>query len=63
MLGAAPQRLPEDTPITELGIDSLVTAQLTSWIQHELGVRMTSMQLLKGPSIERLASDIVAAQG
>jgi acyl transferase domain-containing protein/NADPH:quinone reductase-like Zn-dependent oxidoreductase/short-subunit dehydrogenase len=62
MIGAAPERLPEDTPITELGIDSLVTAQLTSWIQHEHGVRMTTMQLLRGPSIRQLAKDIVDAQ-
>jgi len=61
MLGGSADRLPEDTPITELGVDSLVTAQLTSWLHHEMGVEISSMRLLKGPSIHELAAEVVSA--
>ena len=41
--------------ISELGVDSLMTLELSGKLQAEYGIQITSMELLNGPSISQLA--------
>ena len=47
------------SPITEFGLDSLMITQLRYWIQSNLKVDITLMQLMQGPSVESLSKQIL----
>jgi acyl transferase domain-containing protein/acyl-CoA synthetase (AMP-forming)/AMP-acid ligase II/NADPH:quinone reductase-like Zn-dependent oxidoreductase/NAD(P)-dependent dehydrogenase (short-subunit alcohol dehydrogenase family)/acyl carrier protein len=54
-LGLAPERLAVDSPLNNLGADSLIAMELRTQIQRDLGVAVPVVELLDGPSIATLA--------
>ena len=61
--GAEVGKLPSDRRLSDLGLDSLMSAQLSSWLQAALGVNVPIMQLLKQPTIAELATELASRIG
>jgi aryl carrier-like protein len=55
VLGTAPERLDGDRPLLQLGLDSLMAVELGNWIEAELRVRLPIVELMRSPSLARLA--------
>jgi acyl carrier protein len=58
-------RLPADKldtaeSLTNLGVDSMMTTELTLRLQEEFGLELTMAEVLKGPSIQQLAERLRA---
>ncbi len=60
-LGFAPQDLPCDVPLTELGIDSMMAVELSYDVQRELHVNIPFDRLLAGPSLDELSRELAAS--
>jgi phthiocerol/phenolphthiocerol synthesis type-I polyketide synthase C len=54
-LGLAPERLAVESPLNNLGVDSLIATELRTQIERDLGVAVPVIELLDGPSISTLA--------
>jgi acyl carrier protein len=54
-LGLAPSSLDIRSPLTHLGVDSLITLELRIQIERDLGITVPVAQLLDGPSVASLA--------
>src|SRR5205823_966232 len=61
VLGSAAARLDLDKPLTELGLDSLMAVELRNWVEGELRVTLPIVELMRGPSVSRLA-DVLLGQ-
>jgi NADPH:quinone reductase-like Zn-dependent oxidoreductase/SAM-dependent methyltransferase len=48
-------KLDVERPLTELGLDSLMAVELRNWVEGDLRISLPSVELLRGPSISRLA--------
>ncbi len=55
VLGASPDRVDLDTPLTDVGVDSLMAVELRNWVEGELRVSLPIVELMEGPSVNRLA--------
>ena len=60
VLGTPAARLDIHTPITALGLDSLMAVELKNRIESELGVVLPLATLFQGPSIHDLAGTLLA---
>ena len=60
LLGAAPTAIDADRPIIELGLDSLIAAELTVVIERDLKVEIAATRMLGGMSVRGLASEVLA---
>jgi len=56
-----PASIPDETPFTELGVDSLIAVEMKNRIWHETGIDVPLVQLLEGPSVASLAATVLAA--
>jgi acyl carrier protein len=54
-LGLAPSSLDVDSPLNNLGIDSLITLELRIQVERDLGVTVPVTRLLEGPSVTSLS--------
>ena len=54
-LKIAPDQLDEGARLNTLGVDSLMAMELHTMMEIKLGIRISSMELMKGPSIKHLA--------
>ncbi|SEG70748.1 phthiocerol/phenolphthiocerol synthesis type-I polyketide synthase D [Thermomonospora echinospora] len=54
VLGYPPERLDPATPLTDLGIDSLVAVRIKSGVEHDLGLTVPAALLLQGASIDAI---------
>jgi NAD(P)-dependent dehydrogenase (short-subunit alcohol dehydrogenase family)/acyl carrier protein len=61
VLGIARDRLDVATSLSALGFDSLMAVQLKNRIEADLGVTVPMITFLHGPSVEQLASPVLAA--
>ncbi len=61
VLGTAPERLDGDRPLLQLGLDSLMAVELRNWIEGELRVNLPIVELMRSPSMSRLA-EVLAEQ-
>ncbi|KAI1085697.1 hypothetical protein F5B20DRAFT_519373 [Whalleya microplaca] len=49
----------DETPLVEMGVDSLVAVEMRSWFLKELGVDVPVMKILGGASIAGLVDDVL----
>ena len=47
-------------PLGELGLDSLMSVTLLNRLEAALGIKISAVKLIQGPSVEQLADDILA---
>ena len=55
-LKMAPDAIPTNKKINELGVDSLLVLELSLGIEERVGARFAAMEFLKGPTLEQLAA-------
>ena len=58
VLGAGSRALDPDTPLTSLGLDSLLAVELSSRLARELHAEVSTVRLLAGPTIHLLAHQL-----
>jgi phthiocerol/phenolphthiocerol synthesis type-I polyketide synthase C len=58
-LGLAPSRVDVESPLHQLGVDSLVAVELRAQIERDLGIVVPVVRLLDGPSVTGLAAWLV----
>lgn len=59
VLGMAPDKVESDRPLVDLGLDSLMSFDLSQRIKNDLGVEVPSMKLLSKVSLDGLAADLL----
>lgn len=57
VLGIPLDSLDDDMPLMDY-LDSLLAVEISGWIERELGVKVTIMELMKGPSIRQLVGQL-----
>jgi NADPH:quinone reductase-like Zn-dependent oxidoreductase/acyl carrier protein len=62
VLGIPLDSLDDDMPLMDY-LDSLLAVEISSWIEKELGVKVTIMELMKGPSIRQLVAQLLTRAG
>ncbi|WP_053404616.1 type I polyketide synthase [Persicobacter sp. CCB-QB2] len=60
ILGTSPDKIDIPTPISKMGLDSLMQNQVRNWISQKLEVNYPLMKIAKGPSLVDLAADLLA---
>ena len=63
VLDLDPAHVAFDQPLDTLGMDSLMAIELKNRLQHDLQVDLPVVAFLQGPTIEQLASQLVAYLG
>jgi len=58
-LGLPASRIDVEQPLTNLGIDSLMALEIKSRVEGELGAEIPIVNLLEGPTITRLADQLL----
>jgi thioester reductase-like protein len=61
VLGTSPSRIEVDKPLMDLGLDSLMGVELRNWIEGELKLSLPVVELMQGPTVNRL-TDLLLAQ-
>ena len=59
VFGIADGKLDRDTPLTHLGLDSLMAIELKNRIEQEAGITLPMMEIMHGPSLAQLAKVIL----
>src|SRR5205823_6251974 len=55
VLGSSPDKVDLAKPLTDVGLDSLMAVELRNWVEGELRVSIPIVELMQGPSVDRLA--------
>jgi polyketide synthase 12/epothilone polyketide synthase D len=63
VLGTDPDRLDGEKPLLQLGLDSLMAVELRNWIEGELRVNLPIVELMRSPSLSRLADILAESTG
>ena len=61
VLGTKAHDFDSDTPLSSMGLDSLMAVQLKNKIEADLGVSIPIMRFLQGPAVSQLAPSILDA--
>lgn len=59
VVGISPSRLDSRRPLNDLGIDSLMAAELKTRVERELGIAVSIVQLLENPSLVDFAAALL----
>ncbi len=59
ILGTSSDKINQNTPISGIGLDSLMLNQLRNWIHQKLEINYPLMRIAKGPSIKELAVQLL----
>jgi polyketide synthase 12 len=57
--GLGDQKIDLDTSLGRYGFDSLMIAQLQTWIEEQLGVTIAMVHLMRGPTTNELARELL----
>ncbi|HET9959512.1 MAG TPA: amino acid adenylation domain-containing protein [Polyangiaceae bacterium] len=63
ILRAAPSTIDEETPLLELGLDSLMLVELRAQLQTSIGLEPSLVQLLESPTLLELAQSLCEVEG
>lgn len=63
VVGMSSSKLDINTPLNKMGLDSLMSNQLRSWINNNTGVDYSMMRIMQGPSITELTQQILDSLG
>ena len=55
VLGVPSDRFEVDRPLSELGMDSLMTVELINWVEESLDFRLPTVELMKNPTTADMA--------
>src|SRR5439155_2583386 len=61
ILDVPPEKLDASASIDSFGLDSLMLTQLRNWVLRALDINWPMIKLLKGPSMEILSAELLAA--
>jgi NAD(P)-dependent dehydrogenase (short-subunit alcohol dehydrogenase family) len=59
--GVSPARLDVQTPLTDLGFDSLMAVELRNWVERSLGVHVRTFDIMRGPTVRQLSETLLNA--
>ena len=59
VLGTSPSKLNAEQSLSNLGLDSLMAAEMSNRIKSKLGISITTMKLIGGASIASLATELL----
>ncbi|TWU06101.1 type I polyketide synthase [Stieleria varia] len=60
VLGTRPEKIELDRSLMDLGLDSLMGFELRNWIEGELRVNVPVVELMQGPTVQKLTSLLLA---
>jgi NADPH:quinone reductase-like Zn-dependent oxidoreductase/acyl carrier protein len=63
VLGTSPDKINIEQPLTELGLDSLMSIEIKNWIETELRLKLSTVEVMKGPTIIRLVKVLLDQLG
>lgn len=63
ILGLSPAALGRERSLAEVGLDSLLSAEISAWLRKETGAEVSVMNLMKGPSTAALANLVEQQRG
>lgn len=63
VMDAEPEQVDRDRPLTDFGLDSIMAYELRSWVEDGLQLTLPTAELMKGPSLRRLADMLAAEMG
>jgi thioesterase domain-containing protein/aryl carrier-like protein len=59
ILAIAPSKLDAGRPLTAMGLDSLMAVELGTSIKRQLGLEVTTMTFMRGPTLVELAGELL----
>jgi surfactin synthase thioesterase subunit/acyl carrier protein len=59
VLGTSSNKLEVNEPTNKYGLDSLMANQVRNWVQSSFGVDYSMMRIMRGPTIEEMAQQIL----
>lgn len=59
VLGVDPEHFDVAQPLSDLGLDSLMTVELITWIEQALNLRLPTVELMRNPTTAELAGLLV----
>ena len=60
ILGTRPEKIEVDRSLMDMGLDSLMGFELRNWIEGELRINIPVVELMQGPTVEKLTMLILA---
>jgi acyl transferase domain-containing protein/NADPH:quinone reductase-like Zn-dependent oxidoreductase len=59
VVGTPATRIDAGTTLNDLGFDSLMAVELRNWAESTMGVRVRTMEIMRGPTIRQLAQSLL----